>query len=741
MVPPRALELWLTEPVASDSVTVRLLDAAGAEITLAAVGVDPADARHVRATVPGLPPSTYTVVWTARSTVDGHTLSGSYAFRLGGGGAPGAAVTDGERPQPWAVATRWLTFLGAALVAGGFFFGRVILPPAGTRSTGETSAPAARSARRRAGAIISGAAVALAATLSEPLWQTRWPPAGTAAPTLTDAVQALPTAWWLRPASLVAALLLGLVSLAFVHRGRSVPAALGWGGPALGLTTLLGLSLTSHAAGRDGWRLLAVFSNVLHQWAIALWVGGLIHLALTAARSRRGRTGGIDDEEAGVQGLRRFSRYALGLVIVGVGTGVLNAGLLLPTLRALWESAYGAILLLKIAVLIPPLLLATFHRLALRRALATIGTMFRRTLRVEAALVPVVVLVGSTLALLAPPLGEPASGGREELNGVDLIAPLDWEGSAVGSYVGLVVEPADAGANAVAVRLLDAERAPLPADAQRLIRVTFTSLNHGVQVENVRLQPDGGGRYTTAGSQLSLDGWWRLAVTVRRVGVPDVVVPFYVLLPDPNVHGNDAVAQAASSAEAEGVYERGLAAMTGWHSVRYSQIMADGQGYAAYALHEVAFPSGQPAGYRFWVPGATEAFVVGDQSWQRRPGEAWEQRAASPPIPPSEWDREFTGATGFALGPVEVVNGEPSQVVTFVAPAATRRAVAWYVWWVGVESGQLRREIMVSRSHYMLSEFRDFDAPFTITAPVTDLDATPATTPIATPAVRADGSG
>ena len=39
---------------------------------------------------------------------------------------------------------------------------------------------------------------------------------------------------------------------------------------------------------------------------------------------------------------------------------------------------------------------------------------------------------------------------------------------------------------------------------------------------------------------------------------------------------------------------------------------------------------------------------------------------------------------------------------------------AWYAWWVGEESGLLRREAMVARGHYMLHHFHDFDAPFTI---------------------------
>ena len=87
-------------------------------------------------------------------------------------------------------------------------------------------------------------------------------------------------------------------------------------------------------------------------------------------------------------------------------------------------------------------------------------------------------------------------------------------------------------------------------------------------------------------------------------------------------------------------------------------------------------------------------------------------------IPPSQWDEEYDGATGFRLGRVEEAGGEPCQILTLVVPGTRGQVIAWYAWWVGRESGQLRREMMVSQSHYMRSDFSDFDAPVTIVPPV-----------------------
>ena len=46
-----------------------------------------------------------------------------------------------------------------------------------------------------------------------------------------------------------------------------------------------------------------------------------------------------------------------------------------------------------------------------------------------------------------------------------------------------------------------------------------------------------------------------------------------------------------------------------------------------------------------------------------------------------------------------------------------RRTVAWYLWWVGEETGHVRKEAMVSRLHYMRNAFSDFDVPIALAPP------------------------
>ncbi len=215
--PPRTLDLWLTEPVAEGdgSPSIRLLDQSGRERSITDLAVDPNDPTHVRATLAGVGTGTFTVVWSNRSATDGHTISGSYAFRVASSTrAPGAATTADDDPAAWAVATRWLTFFGAALIAGGFAIGHLVLATGGSDS----------SRRRRGLAILVGASAALLATIAEPVLQTTWPANGVTAPSFSEAVRTLPYAWWFRPAALLVSLLVAAISWRLAARWAIGPA-------------------------------------------------------------------------------------------------------------------------------------------------------------------------------------------------------------------------------------------------------------------------------------------------------------------------------------------------------------------------------------------------------------------------------------------------------------------------------------------------------------------------------------
>ena len=91
-VPPRKIELWMSERVATGagSPSIEVVDQQGRAIETGAATVDSSDPTHIAASVLGITAGTYTVLWSVRSEVDGHTLTGSFAVRIGAGRAPGA---------------------------------------------------------------------------------------------------------------------------------------------------------------------------------------------------------------------------------------------------------------------------------------------------------------------------------------------------------------------------------------------------------------------------------------------------------------------------------------------------------------------------------------------------------------------------------------------------------------------------------------------------------------------------
>jgi hypothetical protein len=308
---------------------------------------------------------------------------------------------------------------------------------------------------------------------------------------------------------------------------------------------------------------------------------------------------------------------------------------------------------------------------------------------------------------------------------LDLAAPLGWDGVARGSLLHLVVEPARPGENAFAVRVTDSEGARQAQPAETMVELALTSFAPGPSPDLIAAEADGAGGFATAPVALTEEGWWEVEVRLRRPDEAEVRQPFYLILPDPNAYGEGAVPLPATDATAEAVYEQGRATFTGLHRVRYREQMATGAGNVALAEYAVSDGTdGRPAARS--AETFNSAYVqVGGQIWVRTQDGQWLAGNPPPFVYPTDWDREWEGATGFALGPEQEVGGEVCRVVTFFVPGETL-AAAWYAVWFGTETGNVHRVAMISRSHYMITDYRDFDVPFVIEPPLTD-GATPAT--------------
>lgn len=330
--------------------------------------------------------------------------------------------------------------------------------------------------------------------------------------------------------------------------------------------------------------------------------------------------------------------------------------------------------------------------------------------------------------------GRQAIPDWERLTVLDLAAPAGDAFADETPWVVLQLSPARPGEQNTLRLSLEAPRgSPLPATeaASRIEALTARPLAADVaSAENLVLRPEPGPDGALAAiTPLDRAGWWQFRVEVAGADRP---AEFHLMLPDPNINGPNAVPGFPSSAEAEAVIQRGLAATAALQSVRYTQWNADGAGNSSVSEHAVAVggDGGEPS-LTFRITGGMEAVIIGSTRWVKLLGDlGWQRQEGGAFIPPSEWGEEYTEATGFTLLGEETIDGEPTQLVAFVAPEQTeprRRTVAWYLWWVGTETGQVRREAMVSRQHYMLNRFSGFNEPMQILPP--EDGGTPAANP------------
>jgi putative copper resistance protein D len=191
--------------------------------------------------------------------------------------------------------------------------------------------------------------------------------------------------------------LLHLVPLAVAAALMTSPrAAPGTAALLLTALALAGLGASGHAAGAPGAAgLLQEATMAAHLLATGAWLGALPGL--------RRATRSVPVAEL-AQGLRRFSRYGAGLVAVILATGGLSACWRLGTVPALWESGYGRLLLIKIAVVAGMIALAGRNRNVYTPALdrpESDGVKVRRSLArsiaAETALGVIAVLLASVL--------------------------------------------------------------------------------------------------------------------------------------------------------------------------------------------------------------------------------------------------------------------------------------------------------------------------------------------------------
>ena len=522
--PPDRVQLLFSEPIDSEFLGLAVYAADRRQIDRGDARVSPTDARILEVSLPALDSGTYTGVWRALS-LDSHVVRGVFAFTVGAGAAPGRpldlALPAAGAPFPVESGVRWLTFLTALGLLGGFAFRPLILAPA-LRSLG---APGHQSdatlVSRWQWIAWPMLALLFAASFAALLIQASSVAGVPLGEVLSGrAITRLLTAT--RYGELWVARVLLLVGVAGVLAWLSAAPSGGrgaawWTGAALTAGVLLTLSASGHPSAAPGPIVLAILADWVHLLAGGLWVGGLLQIGLTLPRVLR-MTDATSRRRLIGQLVFRFSWLAGLSVATLIGTGVYAGQLYVPNWNALLDTAYGAALSGKLVIIAPLLAIGAlnlfvFHprfRRAGREAPGgpedAVGQRtFRGLVLAEVILAIGVLAATGVLTGLAPP-SSLAREGR----------PF-YETQSTGSYaMTIAVRPNQAGDNQLEVAVADANGLPV-ADAQR-VQLTLTMLDMVMGQREVNLQNAGQGRYVAQGSYLSMTGNWQADVAVRRAG-------------------------------------------------------------------------------------------------------------------------------------------------------------------------------------------------------------------------------
>jgi copper transport protein len=286
---------------------------------------------------------------------------------------------------------------------------------------------------------------------------------------------------------------------------RWLIALLGFGAAYLAITP----ALAGHASIQSP---TGVFfpSDVLHVLAASVWVGGVACLLLALPAATR-HLEGPERSRLLLAVLARFSPLALGAVVVIAATGVVQAYIDVRSFESLLHTTYGALIIVKTALLLALIGLGWVNRgrvipalervVGAGRAPGGAGVLARRSLRGEFALMLCVFGVTAALISYAPPID--AASGPFSINTTLGTAELQ-----------ITVEPARVGLNTIHLYLINAtDGTQFTATKELLVKAFLPAKGIGP----LPLQPNlsGPGHYTLNSAELSPGGTWEIQLTDR----------------------------------------------------------------------------------------------------------------------------------------------------------------------------------------------------------------------------------
>jgi putative copper export protein/methionine-rich copper-binding protein CopC/mono/diheme cytochrome c family protein len=508
-------EVWLdfSEDLDPQFTNARLLEV-NYRVVLGGPGeIDPTNPRRWHLSLPTLPDGVYTVQWKARSEVDGHVTYGSVGFSIGLASPPASRLPPPGTPEPaTALPTpldallRWFAYLAACTLAGSPFFALIVWRSSGAGFDGPAG-PWMQGLLARL--VLFGGLGLFAATLGLVGLQASQVANGAYLPALSRYL--LDRTGLLMVARLGLLLFVLGASLRLAHAAPGAPG--GWLLAALLCAAiLLTFSLQGHAAAASS--SLALLFDWVHLLSMAIWLGGLLPLALSISHFKS------SDQAACLLSLvSRFSRVALLSVAVLCLTGLYSANLQVGTLEALVATTYGRGLIVKVGLIAIWLILGAINHQVLTPGLwvrfAASTRWLQHSVTAELVFGLLVLLVVGLISASAP--AQAALQAQKRLGVV--------QSARVGDvHLVLRVAPGLVGDDEFGVDVADPR--PDTADLPATVLLRFTMLEHDMGTSQVEASHSSGSRFTARGSYLSMLGTWQVEVILRKPGFDDVTHVF-----------------------------------------------------------------------------------------------------------------------------------------------------------------------------------------------------------------------
>lgn len=479
--PPASVSIVFGETPDPKLSSITVVNSSGTDVDAGATTVASSNAEELQVALkPHVTNGVYTVTWKTVSTVDGHLATGSFAFGVGVSAASipkTAAVVGANPPSPLAVVARLILYVGLIAVLGALVLGVYAFAVLPTRVRF---------------VVVVGAAAALVGTIAVVAVQANSAGVGVADVFASSLGRSL-----LARGVPAVVLLSAAVALVWSRHHDRVVATVA---SVAALAAMAADVLNSHAAAQ-GPMLLNEFAQWLHVAAVGVWIGGVVALAVLLAR----RT---TDREPHV--VRRLSALAgVGIVVVAI-TGVFRSVIEIQTWGNLVSTAFGALVLLKVGLLLVLGALGAVNRYGYIPRLPRTIHRIRRVVTTEAVIALGALTVAAALVNVAPPAEYAAAAAAAPAN---VVATGSDYATTVKAT--LTVTPGTAGFNAFDMRIADYNTGN-DVHVGRVVLQFTQPFRPALGTSTLPLTRQSDGTFSARAGNLSLPGIWEVAAIIEN---------------------------------------------------------------------------------------------------------------------------------------------------------------------------------------------------------------------------------